>query len=324
MAVLRRGRRNDPAAVRALQEILKTAGLYSGPVDGKFGRGTEAAVRAFQERAGIGVDGAVGPQTFNAMNTAGGDPVVENIPLPRPKPRYEDASLTTDLDALATAIAANKAAIPAGAAGGSGQKGKVGEPPADPSAFTSSPEARPSLLAGGHLPANLRREALVDRPIGPNDTALVSDKPAMRDPDSRIGPASPRQMQISGRDGAMDLADRFREDWVRRFGLVPRPRAGVAEDKGAPRSRFDQALGETPTARYRRIDQNNPDNQEVARARRAAAEARERQREFGVTSGMSSLLSQSSYGPTDADGKPAVVIWLDSIRKQVQPPAREK
>ena len=49
----------DPA-VRDLQAALKALALDPGPVDGVFGARTESAVRAFQQRQGIAVDGIVG------------------------------------------------------------------------------------------------------------------------------------------------------------------------------------------------------------------------------------------------------------------------
>jgi peptidoglycan hydrolase-like protein with peptidoglycan-binding domain len=56
----------DPA-VAALQGTLHARGLYAGPIDGVRGAGTEAAVRAAQRRAGLEVDGIVGPRTRRAL-----------------------------------------------------------------------------------------------------------------------------------------------------------------------------------------------------------------------------------------------------------------
>lgn len=50
--------------VSAMQQVLKNAGLYTGPIDGDFGPDTEAAVRAYQTQRGVTVDGIVGDQTW--------------------------------------------------------------------------------------------------------------------------------------------------------------------------------------------------------------------------------------------------------------------
>jgi hypothetical protein len=64
----------DPAVIKELQQALVSAGYDPGPVDGSFGRRTEAAVVAFQQDNGLSVDGAVGPETASALNSvvAGG------------------------------------------------------------------------------------------------------------------------------------------------------------------------------------------------------------------------------------------------------------
>jgi GH24 family phage-related lysozyme (muramidase) len=54
-------------AVSRLQQLLVGAGFDPGPVDGMFGSGTEAAVRAFQAAKGLDVDGVVGSQTWSAL-----------------------------------------------------------------------------------------------------------------------------------------------------------------------------------------------------------------------------------------------------------------
>lgn len=64
--VLRVGYYGDD--VEAIQERLDKLG-YDLEVDGTFGAETEAAVMAFQEDHGLGVDGIVGPQTVAAMES---------------------------------------------------------------------------------------------------------------------------------------------------------------------------------------------------------------------------------------------------------------
>jgi N-acetylmuramoyl-L-alanine amidase len=64
-AALKRGSTGDD--VTAVQKRLKQWGYYSGAVDGIFGYGTERAVKWFQEKNGLAVDGVVGPKTAAAM-----------------------------------------------------------------------------------------------------------------------------------------------------------------------------------------------------------------------------------------------------------------
>lgn len=59
-------------SVSKLQQALKDQALYQGPIDGDFGGGTQAAVRAFQKSAAIDADGKVGEQTWNML--VGGAP----------------------------------------------------------------------------------------------------------------------------------------------------------------------------------------------------------------------------------------------------------
>lgn len=61
---LRRGSRGE--LVTTLQKRLKTWGYYTGSVDGIFGSQTEQAVKYFQRKNGLAVDGIVGPATAKA------------------------------------------------------------------------------------------------------------------------------------------------------------------------------------------------------------------------------------------------------------------
>ena len=81
-------------AVRAVQYYLRRLAAYysdvpSVSVDGKFGAATTRAVRAWQSRAGLTVDGIVGRLTFQSLYDAAqaleaSGPVVRTVSLPAP------------------------------------------------------------------------------------------------------------------------------------------------------------------------------------------------------------------------------------------------
>ena len=64
-AVSRRG--SSGSEVRQIQEKLKRWGYYNGSVDGVYGSKTEDAVKSFQRKNGLTVDGIAGRKTLNAM-----------------------------------------------------------------------------------------------------------------------------------------------------------------------------------------------------------------------------------------------------------------
>ena len=64
--LLRLGSRGQ--AVTELQNMLKREGLYRYQIDGIFGSRTEQAVRQFQQKNKLLIDGIVGPQTWAALN----------------------------------------------------------------------------------------------------------------------------------------------------------------------------------------------------------------------------------------------------------------
>ena len=55
------------ATVTEIQRRLKAWGYYDGAVDGVYGSRTEAAVRYFQRKNGLSVDGQVGGETLAAL-----------------------------------------------------------------------------------------------------------------------------------------------------------------------------------------------------------------------------------------------------------------
>jgi peptidoglycan hydrolase-like protein with peptidoglycan-binding domain len=74
--------------VKVLQESLITLGYSCGKwgADGDFGKATRNAVRAFQQDAGLEVDGVVGQKTVAALNArlpeSGDDPEEKPLELP--------------------------------------------------------------------------------------------------------------------------------------------------------------------------------------------------------------------------------------------------
>lgn len=53
--------------VKTLQQTLKSQGLYTGKIDGVYGSGTTAAVKAFQKKKGLTKDGIAGKVTLTAL-----------------------------------------------------------------------------------------------------------------------------------------------------------------------------------------------------------------------------------------------------------------
>lgn len=88
LSTLRVGSRG-PAVVQ-LQQLLARAGYNLGApgIDGKFGPHTEAAVRAFQHRNNLSIDGIAGPQTMAALGNT-------NIESPPPKASAAKSTATT-------------------------------------------------------------------------------------------------------------------------------------------------------------------------------------------------------------------------------------
>ena len=50
-----------------IQRALKSAGVYTGPVDGRIGPGTKAAIIEFQKSHGLKADGVLGKKTWEEL-----------------------------------------------------------------------------------------------------------------------------------------------------------------------------------------------------------------------------------------------------------------
>lgn len=53
--------------IKAVQTALSKQGFYKGKVDGMVGKMTTNAVKAFQKKKGLKVDGLIGPKTLKAL-----------------------------------------------------------------------------------------------------------------------------------------------------------------------------------------------------------------------------------------------------------------
>ncbi len=62
------GLKSTGSEVKALQQRLKSDGLYSGPITGTYGSLTEAAVKKYQAKHGLSQVGVVGPGTRALLN----------------------------------------------------------------------------------------------------------------------------------------------------------------------------------------------------------------------------------------------------------------
>jgi len=85
------GSKGDP--VLKIQTVLKKLGYYKLKLDGIFGKGTYAAVQAFQKANGLTVDGVVGPKTLTALaaaNKGTGAPQTGGAPGPKSSSKTED------------------------------------------------------------------------------------------------------------------------------------------------------------------------------------------------------------------------------------------
>jgi peptidoglycan hydrolase-like protein with peptidoglycan-binding domain len=66
--------RSTPDYIRWLQQSLNRILGLQLTADGIIGQQTRSAIRSFQQRQGLGVDGVVGPAPENALIAAGASP----------------------------------------------------------------------------------------------------------------------------------------------------------------------------------------------------------------------------------------------------------
>ena len=96
LATLRYGSKGT--AVKTMQEALLTRGYTPGVADGKFGRGTEAAVKQFQKNNGLTIDGLAGKMTLTLLYAQAGQGSTStpapSVPTPTPAPTQTSSGVT--------------------------------------------------------------------------------------------------------------------------------------------------------------------------------------------------------------------------------------
>jgi len=68
MAEMKTGETKSRPSAKQIQTALKNAGYYQGNVDGKIGKGTGEAIKAFQSANNLSSDGKVGKKTWALLN----------------------------------------------------------------------------------------------------------------------------------------------------------------------------------------------------------------------------------------------------------------
>ncbi len=97
----------ETAAVRLMQQRLKTLGFYRGSVDGSFGSGTTDAVKSFQRANSLTADGVAGGGTLNRLfastaKSASVTAVPRMTATPRPTLRPTQSPIPPNIYVLVT------------------------------------------------------------------------------------------------------------------------------------------------------------------------------------------------------------------------------
>jgi peptidoglycan hydrolase-like protein with peptidoglycan-binding domain len=257
-------------SVLELQQRLSALGFDPGPLNGRAGPSTEAAVRAFQQGRGLGVDGIVGPLTeaalaevpsrIEASTTHGGDPNGERAQTPSAGAstslREQFERLSAELESVRRAMAREAEREP--------DPGE-GSPTLDPLSalggeFVDRLADRLGWLLGNgptpvehHEPSTAGGGAVVvERPATPPSTLRIVDPPARGaevtevqarlrelgyDPglvDGIFGPGTARAVSAFQREHALIETGAVEED-TRRALAAARPRERPRNDALAPR-----------------------------------------------------------------------------------------
>lgn len=83
------------ADIKSMQARLKELGYYTGKVNGCFGTATEEALRAFQKKNRLDVDGVFGSDDRDLLFSLDAKPAIDPTPTPRPTPKPTKKPVTT-------------------------------------------------------------------------------------------------------------------------------------------------------------------------------------------------------------------------------------
>ena len=111
MATLQRD--SSGPLVTSLQQRLQALGFDPNGIDGHFGPGTEAAVKAFQKAKGLDVDGKVGPNTSAALQLDSAAPSTVEVSAGSQSSGSAGAATAVATDVSALNLAGLNGKIPA-------------------------------------------------------------------------------------------------------------------------------------------------------------------------------------------------------------------
>ena len=124
---------NKLPEVVELQKWLNANGFNAGAEDGVYGKGTANAVRAFQQKQGLAVDGDAGPGTLKAMQSGGpAQPTAPAEPTTEPQGQAQQNNPNAGVDGPADATAQAGAAPTQDAGTTNAKAGTPAQPPTQP------------------------------------------------------------------------------------------------------------------------------------------------------------------------------------------------
>src|SRR3954453_16680960 len=112
------GMRHGSARIRRIQQSLRLAGARPGPIDGRFGALTQAAVVRFQHSHGLAANGLAGAATMDALDNPARTASVGR-PAPKAQPMTVTAGSAGDAKPAKPTTAKPAATTPAKVASGS-------------------------------------------------------------------------------------------------------------------------------------------------------------------------------------------------------------